>query len=168
MKPVSSKKLAVSVVAMLLLGVATGAVWQWQANPAEWEVRADGSIVLTEIAARDQFGVIVVFVIVGAIVSLIWGFATTFALRDLGWRLTPIVILTTLVAAVIAWQVGVALGPEGPQAAVDPNVGDLLPSKLKIDSIPPFLAWPLFGMLGVVLSTWMSKEAPDHVGAHQL
>lgn len=161
-------KLWVSVVAMLLLGVAAGAVWQWQANPAEWEVRADGSIVLTEIAARDQFGVIVVFVIAGAIVSLIWGFATTFALSELGWRLTPLVILTTLVAAVIAWQVGVVLGPEGPQAAVDPKVGDFLPSKLEIDSIPPFVAWPLFGMLGVVLSTWMSKEVPDHVGAHEL
>lgn len=167
MKPISVTKLAVSVVAMLLLGVAAGVVWQWQANPAEWEVRSDGSIVLTEIAARDQFGVIVVFVIAGAIVSLIWGFATTYALRDLGWRLTPFVIVTTLAAAVIAWQLGVALGPEGPRAAVDPSVGDLLPSKLEIDSIPPFLAWPLFGMLGVVLSTWMSKEAPDHVGSHE-
>ena len=161
-------KLWVSVVAMLLLGVAVGLVWQWQAEPAEWLVRSDGSIVLTEVAARDQFGVIVVFVIAGAIASLIWGFATTLALRELGWRLTPFVILTTVVAAVVAWQVGMALGPEGPQAAVDPSVGDLLPSKLEIDSIPPFLAWPLFGMLGVVLSTWMSKEAPDHVGAHEL
>lgn len=161
-------RLWVAVVAMLLLGVATGVVWQWQATPAEWEVRADGSIVLTEAAARDQFGVIVVFVIAGAIVSLFWGLSTTPALRDLGWRLTPFVIITTLVAAVIAWQVGVALGPEGPQAAVDPGVGDRLPSKLEIDGITPFIVWPLFGMLGVVLSTWMSKEAPDHVGAREI
>lgn len=159
------KKLWLSVAAMLLLGVAAGAVWQWRAKPAEWEVRSDGSIVLTEIAARDQFGVIVVFVIAGAIVSLIWGFATTHALRDLGWRLTPLVVVTTLVAAVIAWRVGVELGPVGPQGAVDPGVGDRLPSKLAIDGISPFVVWPIFGVIGVLISMWMSKESDDQVGA---
>ncbi len=151
-------KIWLSVVAMLLLGVGAGVVWQWLAKPAEWEVRSDGSIVLTEIAARGQFGVIVVFVIAGAVVSLIWGFATTFALRDLEWRLTPLVIVTTLVAAVIAWRVGVALGPVGPQAAVDPSVGDRLPSKLAIDGVAPFVVWPIFGVLGVFVATLMSKN----------
>lgn len=159
------RKIWLSVAVMLLLGVAVGLVWQWQAKPAEWLVREDGSIVLTEMAARDKFGVIVVFVIAGAVASLVWGFLTTFILRDLGWKLTPLAVAATLVAAVIAWRVGIEFGPIGPSAAVDPKVGELLPSKLEIDGVTPFLVWPIFGVLGVVLSTWMSKEAPEHVGA---
>jgi hypothetical protein len=141
-------------------------VWQWQAKPAEWEVRSDGSIVLTEVAARDQFGVIIVFVIAGIIASLVWGFATTFALRDLGWRLTPLVVLTTVAAALIAWRVGIELGPVGPRDAVDPAVGDMLPSKLAIDGIAPFVVWPMFGVIGVFIASWMGKESDEHVGQH--
>lgn len=152
-----------SVAAMLLMGVAAGVVWQHQAKPAEWLVRPDGSIVLTELAARDQFGVIVVFAIVGAVVSLIWGIGATLALRELGWRLTPLIVVTTLVAAVIAWQVGIELGPVGPQDAVDPGVGDLLPSKLEIDSLAAFFVWPIFGVVGLMLAEWLSKDTVEHV-----
>lgn len=155
------KKIWLAVIAMLVLGAVAGLVWQWQADPAEWLVREDGSIVLTEQAARDKFGVIVVFVIAGAVASLVWGFAATFALRELGWRLTPLVIVTTLVAAVIAWRVGIELGPVGPAAAVDPEVGELLPSKLEIDGVTPFVVWPIFGVLGVLLSTWLSNDSSE-------
>ncbi|WP_344771400.1 hypothetical protein [Aeromicrobium panaciterrae] len=167
MKPISATRLVSTVIAMLLLGVATGVVWEALAKPAEWEVRADGSIVLTEIAARDQFGVIVVFVIAGIIVSLVWGIVTTLVLEDLGWKLTPLVVMVTLVAAVIAWRVGIALGPVGPREAVNPSVGDHLPSRLKVDGIAPFVAWPVFGVLGVLLTTWMRKGDDEYAGVHQ-
>lgn len=160
-------KLCSTVVVMLLLGVATGFVWEALAKPAEWEVREGGSIVLTEIAARDQFGVIVVFVIAGIVASLVWGVVATLVLEDLGWKLTPLVIVVTLAAAVIAWRIGIAIGPVGPREAVNPAVGDKLPSKLAIDGVAPFFAWPVFGVLGIVLTTWMRKDTDEYVGAHQ-
>ncbi len=163
MKSVSLTTLCLSVAAMLLLGVAAGVVWQWRANPAQWEVRADGSIVLTEIAAREQFGVIVLFVIAGAVVSLLWGLTATALLRDLGWRLTPLIVVTTLAAAVIAWRVGVMLGPVGPQDAVDPAIGDRLPSKLAIDGVAAFVVWPIFGVMGLLITMWLSKDDEDLV-----
>jgi hypothetical protein len=159
--------MATFAAVMLLLGVASGVVWQWLAKPAQWEVRSDGSIVLTEIAARDQFGVIVVFVVAGAVASLVWAFGSTFALRDLGWRLTPFVIIVTLLAGVIAWQVGVALGPVGPKSAVNPSVGDMLPSKLAIDGVAPLVVWPLFGVIGLLAAMWMTKEADEYVDMQQ-
>ena len=161
------KKTSLLVIVMLLLGVAVGFVWEALAKPAEWEVREGGSIVLTEIAARDQFGVIVVFVIAGIIASLVWGVVATLVLKDLGWRLTPLVVVATLAAAVIAWRIGVAIGPVGPREAVDPAVGDRLPSKLAVDGIAPFFAWPVFGVAGIVLTTWMRKDEDEYVGAHQ-
>ena len=157
--------MTVVVAAMLLLGVGSGLVWMWLANPAEWEVRSTG-IVLTEAAATGQFSVIVVFVLVGAAVSLVWSWVTSWWLRDIGWLLTPLVVVTTLLAAVIAWRVGVELGPPSPETVRDASVGDMLPSRLKVDGITPFLVWPIFGLLGVLTATWLGRGQPlDRTGA---
>lgn len=160
-------RIALSSAVMLLLGVAAGFVWEARASPAEWEVRAD-SIVMTEMAARDRFGVIVVFVIIGAVASIVWALAASRVLRDLGWVLTPLIVVTTLIAGVIAWRLGVAIGPEGPQAAGERAVGERIPAKLAIDGIAPFVAWPMFGLIGLLIGTWLRGDADDeYVGEHQ-
>ena len=82
---------------MLLLGVAAGVVWERLATPAEWEVR-EGGIVLGEAAAKGDFSVIVVFVAVGAVASLMRGAFAAWTLRDLGWIVTPLIIVLTAVA----------------------------------------------------------------------
>ncbi|MCW2751085.1 MAG: hypothetical protein JWR83_2195 [Aeromicrobium sp.] len=157
------KRIILAIVAMLLLGVVAAFAWAHVAHPAEWEVRTGGSIVLTEVAARDQFSVIVVFIVIGAIASLVWSWAASLLLRDLGWLLTPLVIVTTLAAAVVAWRLGIMVGPDGPLAAVNPAVGTRIPSKLAVDGVAPFVVWPIVGLIGVLGATWMSHEAPlDH------
>jgi hypothetical protein len=153
------KRIILAIVAMLVLGVVAAFAWAQFAHPAEWEVRTGGSIVLTEVAARDQFSVIVVFIVVGAIASLVWAWVTSVLLRDLGWWLTPLVVASTLAAAVIAWRLGIIVGPDGPLAAVKPAVGTKIPSKLAVDGIAPFLVWPILGLLGVLGATWTSREA---------
>jgi hypothetical protein len=155
------KRLVLAIIAMLLVGAASGYVWIQLAHPANWEVRSDGSVVLTEVAAGDKFSVIMVFMAIGAVASLVWAWLASLALRDLGWFLTPLVIAATGAAAVIAWRIGVTLGPDGPLAAVSPAVGTKIPSKLAVDGVAPFLIWPIVGLFGVVGATWMSREAPS-------
>ncbi|MDX6277730.1 MAG: hypothetical protein QOJ72_1858 [Nocardioidaceae bacterium] len=154
------KRLILLVAAMLAIGAIAGYAWAQLAHPAEWEVRTGGSIVLTEAAARDQFTVIMVFIGIGVAVSLVWAWLASVMVRDLGWWLTPVVIVVTGVAAVIAWRVGILVGPEGPLHAVHPAVGDKLPSKLAVDGVAPFLTWPIGALLGVVCGTWLSREDP--------
>lgn len=146
---------------MLILGVAAGFVWIWLAHPAEWEVRSGGQIVLTEAASQGQFSVIVVFVVTGAIASLAWAWLASLRHRQLGWKMAPLIVVSTLVASVIAWRIGVAYGPVGPAAAVHPSVGERLPSKLAIDGLPPFLVWPIFGLIGLLTATWSSSDEDD-------
>jgi hypothetical protein len=150
------KRLISLFAAMLVIGVVAGFVWAQLAHPAEWEVRTGGSIVLTEAAARDQFTVVALFMAVGAIGSVVWAWLTTLMLRKLGWWLTPVVIVATAGGAVIAWRLGITIGPDGPLAAVNPAVGDKLPSKLAVDSVAPFLVWPISGLLGVLGASWLS------------
>lgn len=159
-RAILARRTLVSSAAMLIVGVLAGFVWVWLAHPAEWEVRTDG-IVLTEAAARGQFSVIVLFVIVGAVASLVWAWVATGVLRALGWLLTPVVVVTTLAAAVIAWRLGVAFGPPGPFAVDNPALGDRLPAKLAVDGITPFLVWPIFGLAGVLAATWTARSADD-------
>lgn len=156
----SARKTIVTVVAMLLLGVVGGLVWLWFAEPAEWEVRPQG-IVLTEAASRGQFSVIVTFVTVGVVASIVWGLAAATQLRELGWLVTPVVIVATLVAAVIAWRIGVTLGPPEPASVTGAAQGEKLPAELAVDGIAPFLAWPIFGLLGMLWATWWAQRGQD-------
>ncbi|MBC7632739.1 hypothetical protein [Aeromicrobium sp.] len=151
------RRSASATAVMIALGVASGFVWLLLANPAEWEVRSTG-IVLTEAAAKGQFSVIVTFVLVGAGVSLAWGSVSGWLLRDLGWLITPLVVVVTLAAAVIAWRVGVGLGPPEPASVTGPSIGDKLPATLAVDGITPFLVWPIFGLLGVLLASWLGRK----------
>jgi hypothetical protein len=145
---------------MLVLGAAGGLLWLWLAEPAEWEVTTAG-IVLTEDAARGQFGVVVMFVGLGAALCLVWGWAAGRAMRDVGWTLVPVFAGVAGVAAVIAWQVGVALGPTHPRDVADPSLGDRLPAPLEIDSVAPFLVWPMFALLGLLLAAWLDRSESD-------
>ncbi|MCW2769102.1 MAG: hypothetical protein JWR27_535 [Aeromicrobium sp.] len=143
---------------MLLLGIAAGFVWLWLANPAEWEARAEG-IVLTEAAARGEFAVIVVFVLIGAVTSLAWAWGATVVLGDIGWVITPIVVVLSVVASILAWRVGVELGPPDPGSVSGVKVGDTIPARLAIDGVAPFLVWPIFALVGVVLGTMGQRES---------
>ncbi|MEJ7633413.1 hypothetical protein [Aeromicrobium sp.] len=145
-------RLLLSFAAMLMLGIAAGFVWLTLANPAEWEARAEG-IVLTEAAARGQFSVIVTFVAVGAVASVLWGAFLAKALDDLGWLLTPIVIASSVIVAVVAWRFGVWQGPPDPASVTGVAVGDRVPAKLAVDGFSPFVVWPIFGLIGHILMT---------------
>lgn len=137
---------------MLILGVAAGFVWAQLATPAEWEVRETG-VVMDEAASKGQFSVIVTFVFIGAVASLLWGGFVAWILRDVGWLVTPFIVVMTLLAAVIAWRLGVRLGPPDPGSAKELSVGDRIPAKLAIDAFAPFLVWPVFGLIGVMSGT---------------
>ena len=150
-------------VGMLVLGVLGGLVWLWLADPAEWEVTARG-ITLTEEAARGQFGVVVTFVSIGAVTCFGWGGVAGHVLRELGWVLVPVFATVAVLASLIAWRVGVALGPTDPRDVIDPSLGDRLPAPLEIDAVAPFIVWPMFALAGLLLAAWLDRRGDsEHV-----
>ena len=147
-------------VAMLGLGVVGGLLWLWLAKPAEWEVTTRG-VILTEEAAQGQFAVVVMFVTIGAVLTFGWGWAAGRSLHDLGWVLVPVFAAVAGLAALIAWQIGGALGPSDPRDAVRPAIGDRLPSPLDIDAVAPFLVWPMFALAGLLMAAWLDHSEQD-------
>ncbi len=143
--------------AMLMLGAAGGLAWLWLAEPAEWQVTEQGTI-LTEDAVRGQFAVVVTFVLIGVVLSFTWGWAAGHALRELGWRLVPVFAAIATLGALIAWRIGATLGPADPRDAVDPSIGDRLPAPLEIDTVAPFLVWPIFALFGLLIAAWLDRS----------
>lgn len=152
-----SKRVAGWSAALLALGGVAGLVWFWLADPGEWEVTQLG-LVRSEDEVRAQFAVIVSFVTIGALLCFGWGWAAGHRLRDVGWPLVPVFALVPGLAALIAWQVGVLLGPSNPAEAGNLSQGDRVPAQLEIDAVAPFLVWPMFALAGLVLAAWLDRS----------
>jgi hypothetical protein len=143
----------IAAAASVVLGVVSGLVWLWLADPARWQVR-DNGLVMTEAGARGQFQVVAMFVIVGVVGSLLIGWLVGRLLLDAGWPASAVAVVLTSLAAVIAWRVGVELGPPSPTTVSDAAVGDTVPARLAVDGFVPFLVWPIFGLAGLIAATW--------------
>lgn len=156
-----SRRLTVCAALTLLGGLAGGVAWMLLADPADW-VGREGGIVLTEAAARGQFSVIVTFVAVGAVVSIVSGWAVARCVPDLGWFAVPVVVVLTALAGLVAWRVGVELGPPPPDTVQGVATGERVPAQLAVDGVAPFLVWPIFGVLGVIVASWADgRHTPE-------
>jgi hypothetical protein len=153
------------VAGVLVLGVASGIVWLLLANPAEWEVTDDG-IILTEEGAKGRFGVIVTFVLIGIVVAFLGGLIAGLRLRGIGWLLVPASAVAALLAGVIAWQIGAVFGPPDPASVTGTSVGDKIPQQLAIDTFAPFLVWPIFALVGVLLAVYSAGDAGPNGSGH--
>lgn len=153
-------------VGLLVLGVATGFVWILLASPAEWDV-TDNGIILTEDGAKARFGVIVTFVLISSVVAFLWGLIAGLRLHDVGWLLVPVFAFAAILAGVLAWRVGVAFGPPDPASVTGASVGDKLPQRLAIDAVTPFLIWPIFALLGLLIAVYSSGDAGAKSPGHR-
>jgi hypothetical protein len=151
--PGAGRRIGLALAVAGIGGVVGGVAWQWLAHPAQWEGR-NGGLVLTEAAARGQFSVVAVFVLIGVIVSIACGWSIVRLVPELGWLAVPLVVVLTTLAALIAWRLGVVLGPPDPSTVSGVQDGDRVPAALEVDSVAPFLVWPVFGLIGVIVATW--------------
>ncbi len=153
------RRVALGSGALLLLAAAAGVLWERWAEPGSWEVTEQGTI-LTQRAAQGQFGVEVRFIVIGAVLCLAWGALAGIAGRELGWWLAPVFAVVAGLAAVVAWQVGVQVGPPDPATVDGVSVGDRFPDRLQVESVASFLIWPCAALGGLVLGLVVSAEHP--------
>jgi hypothetical protein len=141
--------------AAVLTGALAGALWLWWAQPATWAVTQE-SITLDEGGSRSQFAVVVNFIAIGCVVSLLWGALVARKEPAWGWVVVPVTVAATLVAAVVAWRIGVDFGPGSVESQLPAKPGSTVTSPLKVDSVAPFLAWPIAGLVAVVATVALS------------
>ena len=154
------------VAGLLVLGVASGFVWLLLAKPAEWEV-TDNGIILTEDGAKGRFGVIVTFVLIAIVVAFLWGLVAGLRLQRVGWLLVPVFAIAAALAGVLAWRIGAAFGPPDPASVTGGSVGDRLPQRLAVDAVTPFLTWPIFALLGLLIATYSARDSGTESASHR-
>jgi hypothetical protein len=145
--------------AALVLGAGGGVVWKLLARPGIVTVTSQGAMT-TEAEALHQFGNVMLFLGVGAVICLTWAGALAVRGADRGWKLVPFVTVMSLAAALVARATGLALSPDKvvvPQAA---RVGDTILGILTMDAWSAVVAWAVFGVAGVLLATSL-QAAPQ-------
>jgi len=152
----AARRGAVIFLSAIVVGVVGGLAWIQLAEPAYWQV-SDGHLIMTEEAATAEFGVMVWFVVIGAVLSFVLGFAGQLVLRS-EWSGVVAMALAAVAAGLIAWRLGIAFGPADPRSVVDAHQGDLVPDQLTVGSPAPFFAWPLGALLGVLIATWFERD----------
>lgn len=143
-------------VVALVLGVLGGVLW-WAITDTAIYTVTKGGTTLGDDEMRRQFGAIVNFVLIGAGICALLGFAVAF-FSELSWPAIPTVALLSVQAAVLTWLVGGLLGPDEPKR--HGPVGTKIPDALTVDAVAPFLAWAAFGVVGVLIGMALIEHEP--------
>ncbi|NLC97687.1 MAG: hypothetical protein GX678_01230 [Actinomycetales bacterium] len=143
-----------------LLGLPAALVLLLWAEPAQWLMTERG-LVMTQELTRGQFDVVAKFSIIGLVAGFIAGSAIAFTVKPITWRLVPLAIGGSLLAAGLCWLVARVFGPSDPTSVTGIPVGELVPTQFTIDAWPAFLAWPLGALLIVASAVYMSEYSPD-------
>lgn len=150
-----------TTVGFVLLGLLVGWLWSVLAHPPEFTV-VRGNGVMDEVQAAHQFQMTVTFTWLSASAALIWGAVCSVRFSVTGWPQVVTTVAASTVAGVIAWRLGVLLGPPSPEGAIrSASVGDKIPTRLILDSHGILLVWPVVALVAfVVVLTWFVPDDP--------
>jgi hypothetical protein len=144
----------------LVAGLVGGWLWSEFADPPAFEVVRSTAIMGEEEAGR-QFGVDVTFALIGLAVAFPLGLLTGWRWHRVGWPQAVACAVAAGIAAVVAWRLGVILGPEDPAGLLDgASVGDLLPEQLDVHARGLLLAWPVGALAGFVAAVLLFSRPP--------
>lgn len=140
----------VTCAAFVVLGCVGGWLWSMWADPARFVVIKDNAV-MGELEAGRQFGADVVYSAVAVVGGLAAGSALGWRYARLGWVLAVFTAVAAGVAALIAWRLGIVLGPPPPQTVLgDARVGDRVPEQLAVHAHGLLLLWPIAALVGYI------------------
>lgn len=149
-----------ALLAVVAAGVPAAFAWWAFGRPAQWLVTERG-LILTEDQATGRFQVVAVFTIVGAVVGLLSGVLVHRLTRPARWQVVVGLAAAATASALLCWRLGIWLGPPPPQDVEGAEVLELVPSQFAVDTVVPFLVWPLAAVLAYTLSLYLSTDGVD-------
>lgn len=149
-----------ALLVVVASGIPAALVWVALARPSQW-VATERGLVLTEGAATGQFQVVAVFTVIGLVVGLVAGTLVHRFTRPAPWHTLVALAAASSAAALVCWRLGVWWGPAPLQQATGLEVGDAVAAPLAVDSVVPFLVWPLASVLTYTLSLYLSTDGDE-------
>lgn len=153
--------LSIAGVVTVLGGVIGGIVWALTVPLTQYVVNSEGVANTTERGLANYIAGDAYFVVIGAVLSLAYGFWIWKWFGRYGWPCVLVAVFGSLLMALTAWQFGWLLGPgnfSDRLAQAAPN--STLPIELTVRAQSALLAWPLFASMIVMLCSSISRD-PD-------
>ena len=142
----------VTLALFAVLGCLAGWLWSVWADPPQFVVTRNGAV-MGAIEAGRSFGPDVVFSAITVVAGLTLGSLLGWRYGRVGWLLPVLAAVAAGIAAIIAWRLGIALGPPDPATALqDASTGDLMPERLDVHARGLLLLWPVAALVGVIAS----------------
>ncbi|HEY5846533.1 MAG TPA: hypothetical protein VIT42_07070 [Microlunatus sp.] len=144
------------------LGAGAGVLWWWVVDLPSYSVGPNGGASTSERGLTEFFAGDAWFCLIGAVVGIVLGILGWRLFGSVGWPVAVGVALLAVVAALLCWAVGYALGP-GPfvprLAAARP--GDLVPIELTIRAAASLVVWPFAAIVCVLLGSSLGRDDED-------
>lgn len=146
------RSIAVTSAMFVALGCLAAWLWSIWAEPAHFVVTRDNAV-MDELEAGRQFGTDVVYGAIAVVGGLAAGSVLGWRHVRAGWVLAVVTAVAAGVAALIAWRLGIVLGPPAPQSVLgDARVGDVVPERLDVHARGLLLLWPIASLAGLIAS----------------
>ncbi len=150
----------VACAAFVVLGCLAAWLWSVLADPSEFVATRDNAV-MDELEAGRQFGTDVVYSLLAVVGGLAAGSVLGWRYARAGWVLVVLTAVAAGAAAVIAWRLGIVLGPPAPQSVLgDARVGDAVPEQLDVHARGLLLLWPIAALAGLIASVSASGTEP--------
>ncbi|MDQ3627722.1 MAG: hypothetical protein M3419_02710 [Actinomycetota bacterium] len=142
---------ASTVLALVLGGALSAVLWSQLADPPMAQVQAARVLTGGDELTR-QFGMDVTFAWTSALPALPIGALVGALWHRHGWVQAVAVMLGGIAAGLLAWRLGMVLGPgELADRLPSASVGDRLPNALQLDSLGLLLSAAVAALVGFVL-----------------
>ncbi|GAA1398426.1 hypothetical protein [Luteococcus peritonei] len=154
--------MAFYLLLFVLLGLLAAVVWHSAVRLPVYHVGAEGRTATTERGLTRYFSTDAWFCLLGAVVGLVAGTLAWRWFRRIGWPVVPLALMASLVACLVCWRVGTALGPDdfaSRIAAAQP--GDDVPIDFRLRSLAALLVWPFFATIPVLLFSSLGRDEDD-------
>ncbi|NLU74594.1 ABC transporter permease [Streptomyces sp. HNM0575] len=132
---------------VLVLGVGLGLLWWWLA-PRVPLVKVDGGVFLKDPEGEEAIGADGTFVLLALGFGLVTGLVAFLRSRAGGIGIVIGLAVGALLGSVLAWQLGVLLGPSSDLAASAKAAGTnkTFDGPLKLQAKGALLAWPFIAL----------------------
>ncbi len=141
------------------LGAGAGVVWWRVVDLPSYSVGSNGGASTSERGLTEFFAGDAWFCVIGLVVGLVIGILGWRLFAAVGWPVAVGMVILGLLAALICWAVGYALGP-GPfaprLAAAQP--GDLIPIELTVRATAALVVWPFAAIVPVLLGASLGRD----------
>ncbi|MFZ2625895.1 MAG: hypothetical protein WAX29_11755 [Propionibacterium sp.] len=144
--------LAGLAVTVLALGVLAAIAWKLTAPTPSVTVSGDGTAAVTNRTMAEYFGADADFMIIGMFAGLGLGALCWRWLKTMGWPIAFVSVAAGMLGALVAWRVGIFLGPHDfDQRVAYASSGQQVAIDLALRTPTAWLSWPLGAVLTVLL-----------------